>query len=112
MKLFAADVLTTNQLNRHMLGALGRDLSPSTHMPALQMILWLMYHVSCFIQCQLLKWIPGCRANRLAEIKTAHKRYVAQHLKNSSTRGVLAAAFTPEVADEYMTAVMFDSATE
>lgn len=50
-----------------------------------------------------------CRASRLAEITKANKRYSEQHLKNSSTRGVLAAAFTPEVADEYMTRVMFDS---
>ena len=50
-----------------------------------------------------------CRASRLAEITKANKRYAEQHLKNSSTRGVLAAAFTPEVADEYMTHVMFDS---
>ena len=52
-----------------------------------------------------------CRASRLAEIKLAHKRYGEQHLKNSSTRGVLAAAFTAELADDYMKNVMFDSAT-
>lgn len=51
-----------------------------------------------------------CRASRLAEITKANKRYAEQHLKNSSTRGVLAAAFTAEVADDYMTRVMFDSA--
>lgn len=45
----------------------------------------------------------------MAEIKKANKRYAEQHLKNSSTRGVLAAAFTAEVADDYMTGVMFDS---
>ena len=53
-----------------------------------------------------------CRDSRISEIKKAHKRYAAQHLKNSSTRGVLASAFSPEVADDYMTSVMFDGATE
>ncbi|KAL3149332.1 hypothetical protein ABBQ32_002138 [Trebouxia sp. C0010 RCD-2024] len=53
--------------------------------------------------------VQSNRASRLAEITKANKRYSEQHLKNSSTRGVLAAAFTPEVADEYMTRVMFDS---
>lgn len=51
-----------------------------------------------------------CRESRLADIKKANKRYAEQHLKNSSTRGVLAAAFTAEVADDYMTGVMFDTA--
>ena len=55
-------------------------------------------------------WV--CRSSRLAEIKAGHKRYATQHLKNSSTRGVLAAAFTPEVADEYMTNIMFDAPQE
>ena len=48
------------------------------------------------------------RERRVAEIKEAHLRYARQHLKNSSTRGVLAAAFTDEVADSYMRNVMFD----
>ena len=59
---------------------------------------------------EALKWaMLCCRENRLAEIKSANKRYAEQHLKNSSTRGVLAAAFSAEVADDYMTSVMFDS---
>lgn len=53
--------------------------------------------------------VQSNRENRLAEIKSANKRYAEQHLKNSSTRGVLAAAFSAEVADDYMTSVMFDS---
>lgn len=44
----------------------------------------------------------------MADIRQAHQRYAQQHMKNSKTRGVLAAAFTPELADEYMTKVMFD----
>lgn len=55
--------------------------------------------------------VQSNKASRLAEIKLAHKRYGEQHLKNSSTRGVLAAAFTAELADAYMKNVMFDSAT-
>ena len=49
-----------------------------------------------------------CRSSRLTEVKEAHKRYAQQHLKNSSTRAVLTAAFTAEVADAYMQNVMFD----
>ncbi|KAL0055047.1 hypothetical protein WJX82_006256 [Trebouxia sp. C0006] len=56
--------------------------------------------------------VQSNKSSRLAEIKAGHKRYAVQHLKNSSTRGVLAAAFTPAVADEYMTNVMFDTPQE
>ena len=49
-----------------------------------------------------------CREARLADIDAAHKRYCEQHLKNSSTRNVLASAFSDELADEYMSKVMFD----
>ena len=65
------------------------------------------------MQASMHLWfVYVCRSSRLAEIKAGHQRYAAQHLKNSSTRGVLAAAFTPEVADEYMTNVMFDTPQE
>ncbi len=68
--------------------------------------------ISNFILQASIWFVYVCRSSRLAEIKAGHKRYAVQHLKNSSTRGVLAAAFTPAVADEYMTNVMFDTPQE
>lgn len=50
----------------------------------------------------------ACREPRLADIEAAHKRYCEQHLKNSSTRSVLASAFSDELAEGYMSKVMFD----
>ena len=47
----------------------------------------------------------------MADIQAAHRRYGEQHCKNNKTRGVLAAAFSPELADEYMTTIMFDQNT-
>lgn len=46
----------------------------------------------------------------MQNIKEAHKRYSVQHLKNSKTKRVLATAFGDDVAEEYMTKVMFDTA--
>ena len=71
----------------------------------------IKYNLLLTLRCTLLECgaLPCCRAGRLAEIKKANQRYAEQHLKNSSTRGVLAAAFTAAVADDYMTGVMFDT---
>ena len=46
----------------------------------------------------------------MQDIQDAHKRYSVQHLKNSKTKRVLASAFGDELAEEYMTKVMFDTA--
>lgn len=43
-------------------------------------------------------------------ISEAQKRYSEQQLRNSKTRRVLEAAFSPEFAERYMTGLMFDTA--
>lgn len=44
----------------------------------------------------------------MAEIKTCHERYCSEQLKNLKTSRVLAAAFSDNFAQEYMSKVMFD----
>jgi len=44
----------------------------------------------------------------LKDIQAAHRRYSQQHLKNSKTQRVLAASFGTDLADRYMSEVMFD----
>ena len=43
-------------------------------------------------------------------MKAAHVRYGEQQLRNSRTRRVLEAAFSPEFAESYMRDLMFDTA--
>jgi len=50
----------------------------------------------------------NCRTSRLKDIQAAHRRYSQQHLKNSKTQRVLAASFGTDLADRYMSEVMFD----
>ena len=53
-----------------------------------------------------------CRDGRIDEIRECHARYCQEQLRNDKTRRVLAAAFSEDFANEYMSNVMFDYGTQ